>query len=156
MMHGRLPMAARMAACSAPLREGRRRRARRWPSSRATRLRGALPPGGLGKLWDILRLTVVYFEKAARCASRERERPASALAAAAQVVQYLRLRIVDDASRAWQCRSELSALAALWLPTSPSFTETQFLKRWAHSQVLCALGEGWGASVQLRLSAGVG
>ena len=95
-------------------------------------------PGDDGKdLWEVLRLAVLYFLWAARCHGRSDGRPPSARVIVAQLVYYLRGRIVADAVRAFSPLHDYAITGGEWLPDRPTLSPAQFDARWAVRGVLC-------------------
>jgi hypothetical protein len=94
-------------------------------------------PSGHRELWGVLRLAVLFFLWKARCAGRgEGGAPVGARAIVAQIVQYLRQRIREDAFRAFVLFQRWAVMAkggAGAVPLSPE----GFAGRWGMRGVLC-------------------
>jgi hypothetical protein len=112
--------------------------------------RAVWDPGGFGELWDTIRLAVAYFLWAARCSGRDGGRAVPAVAVAAQVVHYLRSRMVQDDIRARVDAREVAAIGGQWVPDRPVLTQDGFWERWG--SVLCRHGPGPSHDLQLLLT----
>ena len=90
-------------------------------------------------LWHTIRLAVLFFLWANRCAGREHGRPRTALAVVAQVVQYLRARMRGDAVRVSCSRRHYAPIGAVdLLPDRVPISHETFVARWAANGVLCS------------------
>jgi hypothetical protein len=96
-------------------------------------------PGDDGAaLWSILRLAVLHYLWTARCQARREGQPRPARTIIAQLVHYLRGRMVDDAIRAFSPLHEYAITGGEWLPDRPTLNPSEFFTRWAYGGVLCS------------------
>jgi hypothetical protein len=68
---------------------------------------------------------------------------------AAQIVHYLRRRILEDATRALTPRADFGVVCDSWLPDRPPLSVDAFDERWGEGGVLCTRQ---GRAVQVLLS----